>query len=260
MTTINNQEDFLRALEENPHWKAAVRALILGEELMQLPARFNTFVDKMTAFVDQMTSFVEEQKQINAEMATFVKEQKQFNTEQRQFNTEQRQFNAEQRQFNAEQRQFNEGFARRLTRIEGDIGNFRGAYAREAIIRNPAAIAAEIGLEYVRTVAPEELVRMSRMAAGNISSSQLRSFRDADLVIEACDGSSLHYIAVETSYTADQRDTDRAVRNAQFLEDFTGQTARAAIASVRNDRYVSSLVESGAVSWYPLQDRSPEPE
>ena len=253
MTTINNQEDFLRALEENPHWKAAVRALILGEELLQLPARFNAFVDKVTAFVDQMTSFVEEQKQVNAEL-------RQFNTEQKQFNAEQKQFNAEQRQFNAEQRQFNEGFARRLTMIEGDIGNFRGAYAREAIIRNPAAIAAEMDLEYVRTVAPEELVRMSRMAAGNISRSQLRSFRDADLVIEASDGGSLHYIAVETSYTADQRDTYRAVRNAQFLEEFTGKTARTVIASVRNDRYVSSLVESGAVSWYPLQDRSPEPE
>ncbi len=225
MTTINNQEDFLRALEENPHWKAAVRAQILGEELLQLPARFNTFVDRVTAFVDQMTSFVEEQKQ-----------------------------------FNTEQKQFNEGFARRLTRIEGDIGNFRGAYTREAIIRNPAAIAAEMDLEYVRTVAPEELVRMSRMAAGNISSNQLRNFRDADLVIEGSDGSSLHYIAVETSCTADQRDTDRAERNAQFLEEFTGQTARAVIASVRNDRYVSSLVESGAVSWYPLQDRSPEQE
>ncbi len=239
MTTINNQEDFLRALEENPQWKTAVRALILGEELLQLPARFNAFADKVAAFVDQMTSFVEEQKQVNAE---------------------QRQFNAEQKQFNAEQRQFNEGFARRLTRIEGDIGNFRGAYAREGIIRNPAAIAAEMDLEYVRTVAPEELVRMSRLADGNISRGQLRSFRDADLVIEASDGSSLHYIAVEISYTADQRDTDRAERNARFLEEFTGKTARAVIASVRNDRYVSSLIESGAVSWYPLQDRSPEPE
>ena len=225
MTTINNQEDFLRALEENPQWKAAVRALILGEELLQLPARFNAFADKVTAFVDQMTSFVEEQKQ-----------------------------------FNTEQRQYNAGFARRLTRIEGDISNFRGAYARDGLIRNPASIAAEMDLEYVRSVPPGELVQMSRMAAGDVPKGQLRRFRDADLVIEASDGSITHYIAVEASYTADQRDTDRAVRNAQFLEDFTGQTARAVIASVRNDRYVSSLVESGAVSWYPLQDRGPEPE
>ena len=40
MTTMNSQEDFLRALSENPQWKAAVRAQILGEELLQLPARF----------------------------------------------------------------------------------------------------------------------------------------------------------------------------------------------------------------------------
>ena len=67
MTTINSQEDFLRALEENPQWKAAVRALILGEELLQLPARFNAFVAQMTAFVDRMTSFVAEQKEFNEE-------------------------------------------------------------------------------------------------------------------------------------------------------------------------------------------------
>ena len=44
MTTNNNQEDFLRALRENSKWKDAVRALILGEELLQLPVRFDAFV------------------------------------------------------------------------------------------------------------------------------------------------------------------------------------------------------------------------
>ena len=46
MTTINSQEDLLRALRENPEWKEAVRALILGEELLQIPTRFNAFVDE----------------------------------------------------------------------------------------------------------------------------------------------------------------------------------------------------------------------
>lgn len=40
MTTINSQEDLLRALRVLPEWKEAVRALILGEELLQLPDRF----------------------------------------------------------------------------------------------------------------------------------------------------------------------------------------------------------------------------
>lgn len=47
MTTINNQDDFLRALRENPEWKDAVRAQILGEELLKLPIQFNEFKDRM---------------------------------------------------------------------------------------------------------------------------------------------------------------------------------------------------------------------
>ena len=34
MTTINNQDDFLEALRNNPAWREAVRALILGDELL----------------------------------------------------------------------------------------------------------------------------------------------------------------------------------------------------------------------------------
>jgi hypothetical protein len=122
------------------------------------------------------------------------------------------------------------------------------------------AIAAELGLEYMRSVTQEELVRMSRSATGDIPVNQLRSFWTADLIIEARDGADTHYIAVESSYTADQRDTDRLQRNVQFLTEFTGQSARAVVVSVRNDAYVSALVESGAVYWFQLEDRRPVPE
>ena len=260
MTTINSQEDFLRALEENPQWKAAVRALILGEELLQLPALFNAFVIQMTAFVDQMTAFVAEQRQINAEQKQFNERMETFVEEQRQVNTEQRQVNAEQRQVNTEQRQVNKVLIRRLGRIEGDIGKLRGPFAKNAAERNAAAIAAELGLEYVRAVPQQELVGMSRRTASDIPINQLRSFWTADLIMEANDGSITQYIAAEASYTADKRDTDRAQRNARFLTEFTGQTARAVIVSVRNDRYVDSQVESGAVYWFQLEDRSSNPE
>lgn len=226
MTSFNSQEDFLRALEENPTWKEAVRAIILGEELLRLPVEFRAFVARVSSFIDQSEAFI----------------------------SEQRQFNADQRQFNADQRQFNEGFMRRLGRIEGDIGTLRGPFAENAAERNAVAIAAELGLEYVRAVPQQELVRMSQSSRDRIPLNQLRSFWTADLIMEASDGSSTHYIAVETSFTADQRDTDRVLRNVQFLTEFTGQAAQAVIASVRNDRYVDSQIESGAVYWFPLKD------
>ena len=161
------------------------------------------------------------------------------------------------RQFNAEQRQFNEAFTRRLNRIEGDISNFRGTYARESLLRDAVGITIDMGFEYVRIVPSEELARMAQGAAGDIPRNELRSFRRADLIIEASDGRDTHYIAVEISYTADRRDTDRAQRNARFLADFTGGRTHAVIASVRNDEYVSQQVDSGGVYWHPLDDRGP---
>ena len=252
MTSFNDLDGFLRALEQNPQWKEAVRALILGEELLQLPVQFIAFVGRVSAFIDQTEAFVTEQRQFN-------NEQKQFNERMETFVTEQKQFNAEQKQFNGEQRQFNEDFVRRLNRIEGDVGTFRAFFARNTLHSDATGIAMELGLEYVRIVSQEELTQMTQGAMGRIPTNELRSFRRADLVIEATDGSSTHYIAVEASYTADQRDTDRAQRNARFLTEFTGQTTHAVIASVRNDHYAEQQINSGAVYWLPLDDRGPAP-
>ena len=46
MTTINNQDHFLRVLDANPSWPEAVRTRILGEELLQLPVKFDTFAQE----------------------------------------------------------------------------------------------------------------------------------------------------------------------------------------------------------------------
>ena len=65
------------------------------------------------------------------------------------------------------------------------------------------------------------------MQAGDtagIANSELRSFRFADLIVEARDGSGEScYMAVEISFTANGRDTSRAIRNAEFLKRFTSR-------------------------------------
>lgn len=57
MTTINTKEDFLRALSENPEWREAVRAQILGDELLQLPVQFQAFVTHVTGFIEEQRNF-----------------------------------------------------------------------------------------------------------------------------------------------------------------------------------------------------------
>ena len=77
-----------------------------------------------------------------------------------------------------------------------------------------------MGLEFVRTLSSDEL----RDMAGNTLPRDIgRSFRNADLVIQATDGADARYIAMEVSFTADRRDCNRAVRNAELITRFTGK-------------------------------------
>ena len=70
MTTINNQDDFLEALRNNPQWRDAVRAQILGEDLMQLPVKFDAFVEEQKAQNEKFDAFIEEQRTSHANIDT----------------------------------------------------------------------------------------------------------------------------------------------------------------------------------------------
>ena len=122
MTTMNSQDDFLRALSENPQWKAAVRAQILGEELLQQPARFDAFVEQMTAFVAEMRGFVAEQKRLNEEITDLVVEQKRII----------------------------DRIDRRLTTLSNDVAQAKGGHARSSAIQDAPGIAIDLdaGLRY----------------------------------------------------------------------------------------------------------------
>ena len=176
----------------------------------------------------------------------------------RDFIDEQRRVNDEQRRVNDEQRQFNQRVERRLETMHNDIAEIKGGHARTETVRRPEVIAGAMGLIFDRALSAGELEDMVREnSVDGIPRNELESFTKADLVIKARDGDRFtNYIAVEISYTADQRDTERAERNAELLTRFTGRPSRAVVASVRNDPVVNSLVNSGYINWYqiPLRD------
>lgn len=224
MTTINSQEDFLRALRENPEWREAVRALILGEELLNLPAALQRLSDTVDRFVAR-----------------------------------QEQFNDEQRQFNDEQRQFNRNTQTRFGRMEGDMSIWKRDYAERRVTTRSEVIPPDMGMRFVRNMTFGELVAIAlQEAGGEALTDELKSFRDADLVIVADAGGETRYLAVEVSYTADQRDTSRAIRNARILSDQTGCESVPVIASTRNTLEVQQEIDSGQVYWHQLTDRESE--
>ena len=218
MTSINSQEDFLQALRDNPAWREAVRVQILGEELIQLPARFNAFVDQMTVFVEQMTTFVEDQKA-----------------------------------FNHAQETFNTNATARFNRMESDIGDIKGTMAQDRVIAEAMIITDDLDLQYVRNLTLADLVGIARKAAaGQPLSNELRRFRRADLVIEASDKGQTTYLAVEISYTGALEDLARATYNAEILRQQTNCPAFAVIASIRNTNEVEAAIDQNQVIWHQV--------
>ena len=148
-----------------------------------------------------------------------------------------------------------------LQRITTDIGNLKGDGTVRATWDYHPQIAEQLGFTDVTTLSANDLRLLSRRTDRvGIPLSELQSYYRADLVIEALDGQNqTHYIAVEASYTADERDTSRVARNVEFLTRFTGHPAHPVIASVRNDHHVQQLVDNRAVHWYQLVDQDLQP-
>ena len=262
MTVIHTTDDLIRLLNENDEFRQAVRRHVLSDELIQLPERHAKFETRVEGFIDEQRQFNKEQRQFNQRIETEISELRQFNKEQRQFNKEQRQFNqrmeteiSELRQFNKEQRQFNQ-------RMENSIGELRGNTARQVVSTHFIEIAEGMGFQCKGILMRADLVQMlTHSERDDIPHGDRQSFFRADLVVEATDSDgAMHYIAVEASYTADQRDTSRAQRNAALLTRFTGHPAHAAIASVRNVREIQPLIDDGTVYWHPLDSADFTPE
>ena len=247
-TTIHTIEDLFRVLDENPEWNEALRARLLTPELLNLPEEFaqfaaetNSFVAETKKFMAEMNSFVAETKKFMAEMNSFVAETKKFMV-------------ATNRHFDA--------LETRVQSIQDDVGILKGAHARNAALREAPFIAEAVGLRWVKDFTVADLWALTDRASADIPTNELRSFRRADLIMEATalDNGECCYITVEISFTANGRDTTRARRNAAFLTQFTGRRSYPVVAGLRRDDRIQDLIESGAVFWYQLEPEVLEAE
>jgi len=146
----------------------------------------------------------------------------------------------------------------RLDRVQDDLGLLKGGHARSVAERQVGLIAEDLDLEYVRTLTFEDLRSMVRgHDTSDLKANDLRSFRLADLILEATDPQGVScYVAVDISFTVNGRDTRRALRNVAYLSRFTGQRALAVVAGVHIDDRIRARVDAGEVFWYRIDQHS----
>ena len=169
---------------------------------------------------------------------------------------EHQQANAER--FDAQDRRMDEhqqSNDRHFWRIEDTLKYLKASHARNSALRSAATLARRMGLRRIRNLTEDDLLDMTYDAdTSDLSDNVLDSFHLADLVMETTDADGeTHYIAVEISFTADERDTGRAIRNAALLTRFTGKAARAAVAGIYQDNRIQPQIDSCEVFWHRLR-------
>ena len=138
--------------------------------------------------------------------------------------------------------------------LKKDAVLLKGIFAHKAAVEEAADLAREMGFRRRKNLTREDLWDMiDRADTSDIPTNELRSFRRADLIMEATDKEKAKcYVAVEISYTVNGRDTTRALRNAGFLTRFTGRRSYAAVSGLFRDERIQDLVDSGEVVWHQL--------
>ena len=275
MSTINTMEELIQVLDEHPEWVEALRSRLLTRELLDLPHNFAMFVAEMREFKSEMREFKTQMdrfvaatnKRFDAVDARFDVVDTRFDAVDARFDVVDTRFDAVDARFDAVDTRFEAVDARfdavdaRLDghdvvfkRITDDLGQLKGVHARNVALADAAIIARDLNLRRTKNVTQEELLDLIDAAdTSGIHVGDLRSFRVADLIMEAraVDG-TICYVAVEISYTANGRDTRRAIRNAEFMTRFTGKRSFAVVSGLYLDDRIQDSIESGEVFWHQL--------
>lgn len=180
--TVEDFHDLVRLLEEHPEWRAQLRPLILGEEILEIPSR----MDRVEAALAQIT--------IRLDALTAAQQE-----------------NARQIAILIE----------RMDKIDGRMGNIEGGFLEMRYQRFLPLWFAD-WLRKPREAGDEEFDQLQvAREAGAITDEDSAAVRNLDLLVRGYDrqepGNPLTLLAVEVSQTVNIDDVDRASHRAEIL-------------------------------------------
>ena len=237
MTTqqVETMNDILRIVREDPEARQQLRALLLTEEILELPAK----VARLTALVEQLTVQVQEltaiQKATDERLAQFIARQEAVNQEQREVNARHEATIQEIREsmsrmgadiqellefkVHAEQR-----FESLETKVDHLLGDNLEARMERAIMPRLARLYGLHSTELLQSQftlpnANFEQRLNEAITTAKITREQADILRQADFIVRArreADQSEV-FCVVEVSWTVDQHDIARVRTWADIL-------------------------------------------
>jgi hypothetical protein len=264
MTTINNFDDILSAMEQNPQLREAMRNHILGEEFLQLPSIVRQSQDLIVRVMEKqielsgtvrqvleeitgaLTSHIEMNNRI---IATIVDRQDRMEADgvelkegQNRLEVSAKELQEGQARMEARQDRMESDVAELKagqSRMEGQLNNLTGAdYERKVSKRAPRIARRHLYLQRVSVVygitVPDNktIAELLDRATenGSITDEQAGELERADLILAGANpADEPAYAVAEVSLTIDEHDVDRARNRARILQDASGAVAKAAV-------------------------------
>ena len=226
MTTINDISDLVRVLQERPDWLSAVRNLVVGEDLLDLPQQVARFVEATEENFRQL----QEQIRQNREQIQQNRELIQQNRELIQQVQEQTRQIQEQNRLTHQQ----------LDWLGGRAGNYDGAvYERRVRTRILLRLMQTFGMEapvivfHQEGLIAPEMNRLFQQAprAGLVRHDEIADLQETDIIITDQEGGG--HAVIEVSITADNDDIMRAERRARIMSLASGVQSVGMVATDR---------------------------
>ena len=155
-----------------------------------------------------------------------------------------------------------DGLETKVVGLTDDIALVRGGHARNAMRQNLYRIADEFGFEFISEVPQAAIIGFSKVVtAQGEAANEAESFRNADMVMNVRDADGHPgYVALEASFTVNGNDVRRAVRNADYLHQYTGLPCYAAVAGVQVLPDAQMEVDDGKALLYRIRARELQSE
>ena len=268
MSTLSR--DFLRLLREDPDFRDEVRRELLSNELIELPEKFTSFVERTEAFMEQTQAFMEQtqafierteafMEQTQAFMKqtqAFVERTEAFMERTEAFMEQMRLFVEQTQAFMAQTQQEFSEVKTRLTGVEdavgrldstvssltGTVGRLDGReYERRVSRTLTGEVSRVLGLRRGRLVysAAYGLHQSfqdqmeDELDAERITQSQWQELLNTDAIIRAGEGGKTVFAVAGISVTVHEEDIIRAVERAAIIYQATGLTTYPVVVGSR---------------------------
>ena len=244
MTTINTIEDLARILRDQPTWAEALRSLLLTQDLLDLPGRFDRFVDAQREFNQAQQKANEAQQETNRL------------TDRRLNAIEGRLDGIDGRLDGIDGRL--DGIDGRLDGIDGRMGNLQGGqYERTVRTKALARSRFTLGFTGSYVAMNQDGLTDPRLNSaidrairnGLVSQDGCADLFEADLIISAEDN---RHAVVEVSLTADRDDIDRAKTRAGILAAITEGAVTPVVITSRLNPAQSAQAEAAGVTTFVI--------